>query len=69
MVEGVPDKHEDLHLDPCYPYKKLGKVACACSSSIRRWRQKNNWSLLAGQYYQWRSSSFRKKLHFIKTNT
>lgn len=38
MVEGVPDKHEDLHLDPCYPYKKLGKEACAYSSSIRRWR-------------------------------
>lgn len=69
MVEGVLDKHEDLHLDSRYPYKKLGKVACAYSSSTRRWRQKNNLSFLVGQYCQWRSSSFSKKLHLLKSNT
>ena len=35
MVEGLPNNHDDLHLDPHYPYKKLSKVACACSSSIK----------------------------------
>lgn len=51
LVKFLLCKHEDLSLDPHYPYffKKMDIMACICNSSATRQRQADPQGLLRSQ--------------------